>query len=566
MRTPDRFVGMFYIGSREENAFNDQHLQLLKQLAAAAAFFIESAQIRSTVGSEKSRLQELLELSRSVTTTLDWPRLSQGILTFLRRLIAHDYAEIGLYDSAADLMRLHVLHVNEGLSASAPEISAATVECPAGITFRAGETKIFNSPELAQIGSIYTKNMLADGIRCICCVPLTSRGKPLGCISVASAQSDGFEQSEVELLQQVAPQISTAIDNSRAYSEVSSLKDRLVNERVCLEEEIGDSLNFDDIVGRSPSLADVLEQVKTVAPSTATVLILGETGTGKELVARAIHRLSSRSSANFIKVNCAAIPTGLLESELFGHEKGAFTGAISQKIGRLELADKGTLFLDEVGEIPSELQPKLLRVLQDQEFERLGGNRTIRVNVRVVAATNRDLAKAVGDHEFRADLYYRLHVFPIRLPALRERVEDIPVLVQHFVQKFSRQMNKGIRSIPAEAMYALQQWHWPGNIRELENFIERSVILTEGPDLRVPVGELLASSFREGNHPGFAQAASAQHRTLEDLEREYIVQVLRQSGGVIAGSHGAAARLGMKRTTLQSKMHRLQIKRDEYRH
>jgi formate hydrogenlyase transcriptional activator len=290
-----------------------------------------------------------------------------------------------------------------------------------------------------------------------------------------------------------------------------------------------------------------------VAPSDATVLVLGETGTGKELVARAVHRLSSRKDANFIKLNCAAIPTGLLESELFGHEKGAFTGAVSQKIGRLELADGGTLFLDEVGEIPLELQPKLLRVLQDQEFERLGGTRTIKVNIRLVAATNRDLAKSVSAHEFRSDLFYRLHVFPLRLPPLRERSRDVPLLVRYFVQKFSKRLNKQIETIPVEAMRALQSCMWPGNIRELENFIERSVILTQGTTLTVPLAEM-QTEHHVPHHDS----------TLEGLERQHILRVLRETGGVIAGMHGAAARLGMKRTTLQSRMQKLGITRGEY--
>jgi len=290
-----------------------------------------------------------------------------------------------------------------------------------------------------------------------------------------------------------------------------------------------------------------------VAPSDATVLILGETGTGKELVARAIHRLSTRKDEPFIKLNCAAIPTGLLESELFGHEKGAFTGAISQKIGRLELADKGTLFLDEVGEIALELQPKLLRVLQDQEFERLGSTRTVKVNIRLIAATNRDLAKSVSQHEFRSDLFYRLHVFPLRMPPLRERSKDIPLLVRYFVHKFARRMNRKIETIPAEAMHALQSWIWPGNVRELENFIERSVILSQGTSLTVPLAELRT----EHNGP-------PQDSTLENLEREHILRVLRETGGVIAGMRGAAARLGMKRTTLQSRMQKLGITREEF--
>jgi formate hydrogenlyase transcriptional activator len=296
----------------------------------------------------------------------------------------------------------------------------------------------------------------------------------------------------------------------------------------------------------------MLGQVAIVAASDATVLILGETGTGKGLIARSIHRASKRKDRSFITLHCAAIPTGLLESELFGHEKGAFTGAVSQKIGRLELADKGTLFLDEIGEIPLELQPKLLRVLQDHEFERLGGTRTIKVDLRLIAATNRDLAKSVAEKEFRSDLFYRLNVFPIRTPSLRERREDIPVLVRYFVLKFAREMDRGIESIPSETMNALVNWHWPGNVRELENFIERSVILTDGTALRAPLADLQAEASNPAEH------------SLEGTERELIICVLRETGGMISGPTGAARLLGLKRTTLQSKMQRLGITRRDY--
>ena len=369
-------------------------------------------------------------------------------------------------------------------------------------------------------------------------------------------------------LPQMFPAITAPLNTegqpTGAVHDISNLKEKLAKQTISLQQDIQGAFDLQEIVGNSRALANVLQQVKTVAPSSATVLILGETGTGKELVARAIHQSSPRSGGGFVKLNCAAIPTGLLESELFGHEKGAFTGAISQKIGRLELAHKGTMFLDEVGEIPLELQPKLLRVLQDQEFERLGGNRTIRVDVRVLAATNRNISKAVANHEFRSDLYYRLHVFPIRLPSLRQRSEDIPILVHYFVQKFALRMGKKIENIPAETMEALSRWHWPGNIRELENFMERSVILTEGPSLRVPVDELgaMVEDHVSETHPSAGTVGS--QGTLEELERQYIVQVLRQSAGVLSGSRGAAARLGMKRTTLQSKMQRLGIAREEY--
>ena len=319
-------------------------------------------------------------------------------------------------------------------------------------------------------------------------------------------------------------------------------------------EHDSSSFAFEEIVGESAALKRVLAKAQMVARSDATVLILGETGTGKELVARAIHRMSSRKAASFIKLNCAALPIGLLESELFGYEKGAFTDAVSQKIGLLELADKGTLFLDEIGELPLQVQPKLLRVMQDQEFERLGSTVTIRANVRVIAATNRDLAKDVADQEFRRDLFYRLNVFPIRMPSLRDRSTDIPLLVHHFVQKFARRMNKEIHSIPDKLMDAMTKWKWPGNVRELENFIERSVILTEGSVLNAPVAELQP----------LTDPRRVINGTLRSTQREHILKVLRETRGVMSGPDGAAARLGLQRTTLQSLMKRLGITRKDY--
>jgi formate hydrogenlyase transcriptional activator len=373
----------------------------------------------------------------------------------------------------------------------------------------------------------------------------------IGTLNLASRQDRAFQPRDLGFLKQIAAQLAVALENARARREVIHLRDKLAEERRYLQGEIHSTLNFEEIIGQSSVLEDTLRKAKTVAPSDATVLILGETGTGKELLARAIHRMSPRKDASFIKLNCAAIPTGLLESELFGHEKGAFTGAISQKIGRLELADKGTLLLDEVGDIPMELQPKLLRVLQDREFERLGSTRTIKVNIRLLAATNRDLAARVEERQFRSDLYYRLNVFPIRMPSLRERKADIPLLVHYFVQKFSQKMKKEIERIPTETMQALEACDWMGNIRELENFLERSVILTEGSVLHAPLGEL------DGPTNGL-------DGTLLALERDHIVRVLRETGGVIAGTHGAAIRLGMKRTTLQSMIIRLHISRHEY--
>jgi formate hydrogenlyase transcriptional activator len=343
--------------------------------------------------------------------------------------------------------------------------------------------------------------------------------------------------------------VAVAVENALAYGEIAQLKDRLAQEKLYLEDEIRGEMDFEGIVGQSTALRHVLQLVETVAPSDSTVLLLGETGTGKELIARAVHERSRRRDRTLVKLNCAAIPTGLLESELFGHEKGAFTGAVAQKVGRLELADRGTLFLDEVGDIPPELQPKLLRALQEREFERLGNSRTMKVDMRLVAATNRDLEKMVANHEFRSDLYYRLNVFPIHIPPLRERPEDIPLLVRYFAQKYAQRMEKQIESIPAAAIKKLTRWHWPGNIRELENFIERAVILTRGAILEVPLTELKSVV------PPPAPAVG----TREWNEREEIIRILKEVGGRVGGADGAAVRMGIKRTTLISRIKKLGI-------
>jgi formate hydrogenlyase transcriptional activator len=368
-------------------------------------------------------------------------------------------------------------------------------------------------------------------------------------------------------LQQVAAQIAIAVENALAFKEIEALKNKLAVEKLYLEEEIRSEFNFEEIIGDSASLKRALAQVELVAPAASTVLILGETGTGKELIARAIHNLSPRRERTFVKINCAAIPAGLLESELFGHERGAFTGALAQKIGRFELADRGTIFLDEVGDIPLELQPKLLRVLQEQEFERLGSNRPQRVDVRIVAATNGDLSRLVAERAFRSDLYYRLNVFPIHIPPLRERREDIPLLVRYFVQKISRHLNKTVEYVPADAMDALANYSWPGNVRELENLIERAVLLSPGIELRVPLSELksatLAAAGADLFSPASVPSASSVSSltTLAEADRQHILRALRQTEWRIAGPKGAAALLGMKRTTLQARMRKLGIRR-----
>ena len=389
-------------------------------------------------------------------------------------------------------------------------------------------------------------------------VPLVHRERTLGAMAVASRRENAFSQHDAEMLGQVAGQVAMAVNNALAFKQIAELRDRLTQEKQYLEDEINFEHRFEDIVGESTGLRNVLREIATVAPTDATVLIQGETGTGKELLARAIHRLSPRSERTFIKLNCAAIPAGLLESELFGHEKGAFTGAIARKIGRLELAHEGTLFLDEVGELPLDLQPKLLRALQEREIERLGGTRPIPINVRLIAATNRDLAKMVAEREFRSDLFYRLKVFPVFAPPLRDRVADIPILVRHFVSRHARRMGKTIETIPPEAMDALVAWKWPGNIRELENFLERAVILTRGTVLHAPLAELESMQDEEEDE------AASTNPTLQAAERETILRALRDAKGAIGGPGGAAERLGLKRTTLNSKMKKLGIERGDY--
>jgi formate hydrogenlyase transcriptional activator len=502
---------------------------------------------------EKKRQQVLMEVSHVLAAKWDVRQVFPKISAYLRRLLRQEYAALAVHDEKnGQLVRQAVDFPMRKGSTMETEISAAKHPGRKALLERA--PLIFDKGEMQEFPAGSADHLLAEGLQALCCVPLLRPKGPLGVLVLGSTRADAFKTDDLTLLNQVAAQLAIAIENAGTTREVEQLRSRLDHEKSFLEGEPRTQLHFEEIIGESGALKQVLDQVAIVAASDATVLILGETGTGKGLVARAIHRTSKRRDRSFVTLNCAAIPTGLLESELFGHEKGAFTGAVSQKVGRLELADKGTLFLDEIGEIPLELQPKLLRVLQDREFERLGGTRTIKVDLRLIAATNRDLARSVVEKEFRSDLFYRLNVFPIRLPSLRERRDDIPLLVRYFVRKFARTMDRGIETVPSETMSTLVNWHWPGNVRELENFIERSVILTEGTALRAPLAELQAESPTSG---------SAEH-SLEGAEREHIIRVLLETGGMISGPMGAARRLGLKRTTLQSKMQRLGITRQDY--
>jgi formate hydrogenlyase transcriptional activator len=506
---------------------------------------------------EKRRQEVVMQVSRLLETNWDLRRVFPRISAYLRRLLRQEYAALSLREEESGQLLPPVLDFPLGKDRNVGEqIGIASV--PAAKVLQQRSPLILGRDEMRGLDPGTALNASSEGLRSLCWVPLIRPKGPVGVLVLGSTRTEAFQNEDLSLLNQVAAQLAIAWENETSAREIERLKQRLKREKPLKQEkrylESGTRTHphFEEIIGRSPVLQHVLDHIDIISDNDATVLILGETGTGKGLVAQAIHRTSKRNARNFVILNCAAIPTGLLESELFGHEKGAFTGAVNQKIGRLELADGGTLFLDEIGEIPLELQPKLLRVLQDHEFERLGGTRTIRVNLRLIAATNRELAKSVAQKQFRSDLFYRLNVFPIRLPSLRERREDIPLLVHHFVQKFSRAMGREIDCVPPDTMDALIQWHWPGNVRELENFIERSVILTEGSTLIAPAEELQAQTMESAEH------------SLEQAEREHIIRVLRETGGMISGRTGAATRLGLKRTTLQSKIRRLGITREDY--
>jgi formate hydrogenlyase transcriptional activator len=497
----------------------------------------------------------LLAVSEAIAAHHDSSALFQDLAGRLRPVVPFDHLALVLHEAASDSMRLHLLEATE--STRLPSIIVLAVgDDPAGMVWQTQKPLIISDVAEETRWPRFREVVRPSGGRSCCQVPLTTARRRLGTLVFASRQPFSYDGIDLGFLQLVANQVAVAVENALAFQEIEALNNRLHRENVYLEEEVRAEHNFGEIVGESLALRRVLKEVETVAPTAATVLIRGESGTGKELIARALHDLSPRKSRAFVKLNCAAIPMGLLESELFGHEKGAFTGAIAQKVGRFELAHRGTLFLDEVGDIPPELQPKLLRVLQEQEFEHLGGTKTIKVDVRLVAATHRDLAKMVADGRFREDLYYRLNVFPVVVPPLRERRDDIPRLVRHFTQQFARRMGRRIEAIPMAVMEALARYPWPGNIRELQNVIERAVILSPGPSLQIPLNDLQPASEE-------ASESSAAAVTLAAAEREHILGALRETGGVLGGPKGAAARLGMKRSTLYKKMKKLGISRLE---
>jgi formate hydrogenlyase transcriptional activator len=525
---------------------------------------------------QNERLELLLNLTSKITSSLEIREVLRAIAANIREVIHADAVVVSLPDAASGKSRAIAVDFPHGKGAVKEEVTV-TLSPANKKAIDTLKPVVICTREREELAAEAYEIAAAEGIRAICLIPLVNRGRVLGTLSISRTTETPFVPEDVDFLSRASGQIAIAIENALAYREISELKDKLAQEKLYLEEEFRSEMGFEQIIGNSTALKHVLQQVETVAPNDSTVLLLGETGTGKELIARAIHERSLRKNRTFVKLNCAAIPTGLVESELFGHEKGAFTGAISQKIGRLELADQGTLFLDEVGDISIEIQPKLLRALQEREFERLGSTHTRKVNVRLVAATNRDLEKMIADREFRSDLYYRLNVFPIRIPPLRDRREDIPLLVSYFVQKFSKQMQKNVEAVPTAVMKGLTGWDWPGNIRELENFIERAVIVTRGKSLEAPLGELRKTDTDKTTHV----VRKEQKHIVEESsdwridkngiaeeyakkQREEIIRVLSACKGRVGGADGAAARLGMNRTTLLSRMKKFGIYAKQY--
>jgi len=500
----------------------------------------------------EDRLQLLLDVTNQVVSNLQLRDLLRAISGNIRRVMQCDCASLALPDAENNQLQLNVLDFPEGKGFIKEEGGYSIEGSPYGTAFRTMKPLALDSPFTAWVDNAVVQSRIVEGFKSLCFIPLIRRNRAIGTLNLGRLRGGAFTEEDLYFLGQVASQIAIAVENALEYGQITEAKERLAEQKVYLENEIRLEHNFEEIIGNSPRLKAVLESVRIVAPADSTVLIQGETGTGKEVIARAIHNLSSRKDQAFVKVNCAAIPLGLLESELFGHEKGSFTGAIARRIGRFELAHKGTLFLDEVSDIPLELQPKLLRVLQEQEFERLGSSRTQHVDVRLLAATNVSLSQMVAEKKFRSDLYYRLKVFPIDVPPLRDRRGDIPLLVHYFANKYARRMGKQIESIPNETMDALSHYSWPGNIRELQNLMERSALLSTGPSLRVPLAEILADS-------GLSTASG--DNALKQAEREQIVRALRDSNWVVGGAGGAAARLGLKRTSLAYKMQKLGISR-----
>lgn len=566
LTTATRRIGALTFGSSHLSAYHLDDLELPRLVGAQVAVAVENAinyqearELQNDLMHERDRLKMVLDINNAVTSNIALTDLLRAIASSVRTAIQCDAAFVSMPEKKEQWLRVRALDYPDPHGALTEDTVIPMEGSISGRTFRNGSPFLFRTvPEgLAREALLI---MQVEHFQSGYFIPIQRSGRTLGILHLMDRSQDFFTESDGELLEQIGRQVAIAFENALKYDEAEQSRGRIAEQARYLRDELRNEHNFDEILGDSAALQQVLSEVKTVAPTGSTVLIQGETGTGKELIARAIHNLSSSRENIFVKLNCAAIPSGLLESELFGHERGAFTGAIAQKKGRFELADKGTLFLDEIGDIPLELQPKLLRVLQEQEFERLGSSRSIHVNVRLVAATNRDLGKMVEDGEFRADLYYRLNVFPISLPPLRERREDIPILVRSFVDTFSRRMGQPIHTVSDDVMTSLTQYSWPGNIRELQNVIERAVILSKDGVLRAP-------DLQKIEEPVTTSAAPQQPtdpdkpKTLVEAEREYISEILRKTNWVLSGRDGAAVRLGIPRTTLLYKMRQLGIPR-----
>jgi formate hydrogenlyase transcriptional activator len=554
-------LGVLAFGSRSASAYSDDVLAFMEQIAAVVAVAVENKRnydeaqgYQRELREQRDQLQFLLDVNNFLVSRLDRPALLKAIFETVQRVVPADHVSVAFCNRESSSLQFgSSFDVSRGFinsDATLPldgTMADATLARGAPMAFRLSGV---------DAGRLDAAVLMKDyRLESVCCVPLVTGNGQTGALYVGRATTVAFSQDDAALLGQTSAQIAIAAENTRAFEELARVNARLADEKHYLERELDQQ--FPEIIGRSRALRHTLTTVRTVAPTDSSVLILGETGTGKELIARAIHNLGARSARPFIRMNAAALPVSLLESELFGHEKGAFTGATESRTGRLELAHRGTLFLDEIGDVPLEVQPKLLRVLQEREFERLGSARTQRVDVRFVAATNRDLARMVEDGSFRSDLYYRLNVFPITVPPLRERAEDIPALALHFVTQCARRLGRPVPSVSPAVMDVLARWTWPGNIRELQNVIERGVIQSTGSDFVLPLQDVQPKA--PARPLGSKQAA-----TLQEAEREAIVRALRESGGVIAGPAGAAARLGLQRTTLQGKMRRLGIRRPSY--
>jgi formate hydrogenlyase transcriptional activator len=553
-------LGTLTFATAQRGQFSPEDMELMISVSSHVAVALQGAVAcdaaelyQRQLAHERDRLRLLLEINNQVVTQLGVNELFRSASLSIRKYFANDFTGFWLIDKRSNQLECAVLDFpgGKGFLADIPvrEVTDQELE-----KMRTRTPEIWSEQDIEKLRPAVLERMKEESIAALAVAPLGTANGPLGLLGMGSKRSNNFGQEDLDILSQISAQISLALDNALAYGRLSASKNRLEDERLYLESEIRAEYNFEDLVGKSAALRKVLEQIEIVAPTGSTVLLHGETGTGKELIARAVHNLSPRRDRTFVRLNCAAIPSGLVESELFGHEKGAFTGALIQKRGRFEIADRGTLFLDEIGDISLDLQPKLLRALQEQEFERLGSNKTIHVDVRLIAATHRDLSLMIRNNQFREDLFYRLNVFPIEIPPLRERREDIPLLVHYFVSRLSGRMQKRIKSIPKPAMDALTNAAWPGNVRELENFIERAVILTQGDELNVPLTELKKSSVQ------YASPVT----TFQEAERQAIIDALKAASGRISGPGAAAERLGLKRTTLQNKMRRLNITKADY--